>query len=427
MSNLETSRVANEVGRGVNYTYDGDGRRAKKSSGKLYWYGIGAEPLAESDLSGNVSEEYIFFGWKRIARRVVSTSTVFYYFADHLGTSRVMVQATQTTACYEADYTPYGKERVIINTCPQNYKFTGKERDSESSLDYFGARFYSWTLGRFHSPDLPFIDQKPWNPQSWNLYAYVQNNPLKFVDPSGNYLQPYGASPNDMLPNVNGWSFIGGNQMWTIAMSTVPQAVGGESSETTTTSADVQQATGTQNQQTGPKLGIGIEVPAQAAVENNVLDVSVDSGHTFAYVRNASGEVVSILSFGPGEPIGTSNKGEFQAGNLSGNAHWPLQGNATTWEFSITATQMTAALRAMDAVRENVPNYTPTRQCTSAALSIATAAGVNLPRGIGPVRATALGVTVWSGRAANPYHLNQQMHARYGPPRVVNTSIFPTP
>ena len=174
----------------MTYTYDGDGRRAKKSNGKLYWYGIGAEPLAESDLSGNVSEEYIFFGGERIARRVVSPSSVSYYFADHLGTSRVIVQANATTACYEADFTPYGKERVITNTCPQNYKFTGKERDTESNLDYFGARFYSWSFGRFHSPDLPFIDQKPGNPQSWNLYGYARNNPLIFIDPTGNEVGP---------------------------------------------------------------------------------------------------------------------------------------------------------------------------------------------------------------------------------------------
>ena len=65
-------------------------------------------------------------------------------------------------------------------------RYTGKERDTESGLDYFGARYYSSNMGRFMSPDpsgLYFAD--PTNPQSLNLYAYVQNNPLVHVDPTG--------------------------------------------------------------------------------------------------------------------------------------------------------------------------------------------------------------------------------------------------
>jgi RHS repeat-associated protein len=64
-------------------------------------------------------------------------------------------------------------------------KFTGKERDSESGNDYFGARFYNSNLGRFLSPD-DGTDQDPSDPQSWNLYAYGRNNPLKNIDPTGN-------------------------------------------------------------------------------------------------------------------------------------------------------------------------------------------------------------------------------------------------
>ena len=63
--------------------------------------------------------------------------------------------------------------------------YTGKERDAESGLDYFGARYYGSTMGRFMSPDEPFVDQSPGDPQSWNLYSYVRNNPLTNVDPDG--------------------------------------------------------------------------------------------------------------------------------------------------------------------------------------------------------------------------------------------------
>jgi RHS repeat-associated protein len=62
---------------------------------------------------------------------------------------------------------------------------TGQERDAETGLDYFGARYMSSAQGRFTSPDGPFNDQDPSDPQSWNLYAYTRNNPLIFVDPNG--------------------------------------------------------------------------------------------------------------------------------------------------------------------------------------------------------------------------------------------------
>ncbi|WP_228486486.1 RHS repeat-associated core domain-containing protein [Paludibaculum fermentans] len=65
---------------------------------------------------------------------------------------------------------------------------TGKERDAETGLDYFGARYFSGAQGRFTSPDAPFADQDPADPQSWNLYTYARNNPLVFVDPSGQYV-----------------------------------------------------------------------------------------------------------------------------------------------------------------------------------------------------------------------------------------------
>ena len=64
-------------------------------------------------------------------------------------------------------------------------RFTGKKRDSESGNDYFGARYYASSMGRWLSPDKPFADQHAQNPQSWNLYAYARNNPLTVFDPNG--------------------------------------------------------------------------------------------------------------------------------------------------------------------------------------------------------------------------------------------------
>jgi RHS repeat-associated protein len=65
------------------------------------------------------------------------------------------------------------------------WQFTGKERDPESGLDYFGARYFSSSLGRFTTPDPKARSARKIDPQSWNRYAYTLNNPLKFVDPDG--------------------------------------------------------------------------------------------------------------------------------------------------------------------------------------------------------------------------------------------------
>ncbi|WP_228486487.1 RHS repeat-associated core domain-containing protein [Paludibaculum fermentans] len=65
---------------------------------------------------------------------------------------------------------------------------TGKERDAETGLDYFGARYFSGAQGRFTSPDPIMASAKVSNPQSWNRYSYAFNNPLRFTDPTGMYV-----------------------------------------------------------------------------------------------------------------------------------------------------------------------------------------------------------------------------------------------
>ena len=179
---------------GYAYTYDGKGERVKKASGStgtLYWKGMGSDPIAESNLSGTMQEEYIFFGDRRVARRDVSGGAVHYYFSDHLGSHGVVMNATGSTCEQDIDYYPFGGvEQDYCPTVSQNYKFTGKERDSESGLDNFGARYDASSLGRFMTPDW---DARPvtvpyavfGDPQSLNLYAYVRNDPVSRADADG--------------------------------------------------------------------------------------------------------------------------------------------------------------------------------------------------------------------------------------------------
>jgi RHS repeat-associated protein len=76
-----------------------------------------------------------------------------------------------------------------------NYPFlTQKERDVETGLDYFGARYYASVQGRFTSADEIWKDSQIDNPQSWNKYAYVRNNPLQYIAPKGEKAQVIHAS-----------------------------------------------------------------------------------------------------------------------------------------------------------------------------------------------------------------------------------------
>jgi RHS repeat-associated protein len=106
-----------------------------------------------------------------------------FYLTDWLGTRRARTDYAgdllQTCASL-----PYGDDDTCPPT-PTEHLFTGKEHDSESGNDYFGARYYASTMGRFLSPD-DGSDQDSIDPQSWNLYSYVRNNPLINTDPSGN-------------------------------------------------------------------------------------------------------------------------------------------------------------------------------------------------------------------------------------------------
>src|SRR5262249_44736534 len=173
------------------YTYDHAATRVEKtngSTGTLYWYmtpGI----VAESDLSGNLRSEYVFFDGERVARKDFPSNAVSYYFSDRLKTTDIVTDA-QGNIKNESDFYPWGGELQFLANDSNHYKFTGKERDSETQLDYFGARYYSNGLGRWISADwsatpvaVPYADFG--DPQTLNLYGYVRGLPTTRADLDG--------------------------------------------------------------------------------------------------------------------------------------------------------------------------------------------------------------------------------------------------
>jgi RHS repeat-associated protein len=192
------NRISALGGNAATYTYDPDGSRVRKDMGANFTEYIyyGGNPIAERDQAGYWTE-YIFFAGQRIARRDAS-GAVSYYFSDHLHTASVITDASGTIKS-ESDYYPWGGELQFANSDSNHYKFTGKERDSETGLDYFGARYYSNGLGRFLTPDwaakataVPYAEFA--DPQSLNLYGYVRNLPTVRWDADGHQSCGKGAT-----------------------------------------------------------------------------------------------------------------------------------------------------------------------------------------------------------------------------------------
>ncbi len=122
-----------------------------------------------------------------------------------------------------------------------HYKFTGKERDSESGLDNFDFRYYSSSLGRFMKPDQPLLWWDQNDPQTLNLYSYVRNNPLSGIDPDGHdcvYLNDAGngvesidhnSSAGECTGENNGGYWVPGyvaNSSWVTSIDSENGAIG---------------------------------------------------------------------------------------------------------------------------------------------------------------------------------------------------------
>jgi RHS repeat-associated protein len=178
--------VSNTVNGTSTYSYNGQGHRVQKVSG-------GVTTVYVYDAMGEVAAEY--------STTPAAPTETQYLTGDHLGSTRLVTNAAGTVLGYH-DYLPFGEEisagvdgRSSLYGAADGvtHKFTTKERDTETAgsatqaLDYFGARYFSSSQGRFTSPDPLMGSASVGNPQSWNRYAFVFNSPLRFTDPTGMY------------------------------------------------------------------------------------------------------------------------------------------------------------------------------------------------------------------------------------------------
>jgi len=171
------------------FAYDyADQRRVKDEDGAVTLY------VSESfELRGGVSTKWLRVGTQRLLR--VSTEDdlddVSFYLTNHLGTTSVVIDEAGDPRSASTTL-PYGTVESEVLADPgfrAFYRFTGKERDEKTGLDYFGARYYASALGRWLGPD-PLMREAPHKDAfggttRGNHYAYGVASPIRIVDPSG--------------------------------------------------------------------------------------------------------------------------------------------------------------------------------------------------------------------------------------------------
>jgi len=148
---------------------------------------------AHYEKSGAQIAKYYFAGASRIAVR--TNGTLSYLLGDHLGSSSVTANASGVKTA-SALYKAFGETRFSSGNLGTDYKFTGQREQAELGLYFYGARWYDPSLSRFVQADT-VVPVQTQGTQAWDRYAYVNNNPVRYNDPTGHSVtQGDGGGPN---------------------------------------------------------------------------------------------------------------------------------------------------------------------------------------------------------------------------------------
>jgi RHS repeat-associated protein len=182
---INKAAYGTNTGANITFAYDGAGRRIYKASRKTPGTPITTFYFGEEYEQTDGEDVYHLFGRGRVASFHLDGTAQFYH-SDHLGSTSVVTNE-QGNLVQQIGYYPFGNYLYTNNNQQPvvNYTFTGQEADDEIGLYNYNARLYDPVLGRFISADT--IVPEPGNLQALNRYSYCLNNPLIYIDPSGNW------------------------------------------------------------------------------------------------------------------------------------------------------------------------------------------------------------------------------------------------
>ena len=162
------------------YVYDHSGQRIKKIENGITTYYIGKHFERQEDLEGTHEDTRYYFANKTRVAKEKSDGEKLFYHTDHLGSTRAITD-TGKAIQDRMQFYPFGDMRT---NGQESYAFTGKGKDLKTGHYYYEARHYGINLRKFTQVDTK--GPKVIDPQNLNKYVYVNNNPIKYNDPSGN-------------------------------------------------------------------------------------------------------------------------------------------------------------------------------------------------------------------------------------------------
>lgn len=202
----------------ITYTYDYASQRIKTSNGTSMVY----TPSKYFEEGATINKRYIYVGSQLLAtveKSISGTPNVYYIHPDYLGGTQLVTDTTGNIKNQDLEYYPFGQvlSNIKSGIFDESHKYTGHLYDVDTGLNFMQARYQNGIEGRFwqQDPVIRELDNSKLeiilaDPQRWNTYSYASNNPLKYVDPDGEYAKVFFAekllsksiSNNPNIPNT---------------------------------------------------------------------------------------------------------------------------------------------------------------------------------------------------------------------------------
>jgi RHS repeat-associated protein len=234
----ELQQVVLPDGRTLTYQYDAlkrrIGRKINGTTTHRYLWAGGLSPVAEVDANGVTTTAYVYGTGINVPDYMVRGGVTYMFVRDHLGSVRFVVNAATGSVVQELRYDTFGQ--VLLDTNPgfQPFGFAGGLYDPDTSLTRFGARDYDSQIGRWTARD-----PVAFGGGQANLYIYVGNDPVNFVDRNGTFAWAAALAGSFLNGALNGFGVwasggqfwkgfvVGAGTGWLIAVPAHPSVTGG--------------------------------------------------------------------------------------------------------------------------------------------------------------------------------------------------------